>query len=167
MSRDGVLEHARELAVTLGEELCQTATWAGTSCTWDPEVASGAGTASAPLTGMSHGASGIAVALLELYSETRREEFLDTARGALAYEEALFDPVVGNWPDLRGVDEPGSPPRPISYGRAWCHGAPGIALGAAAPARSTRPAAKPTKNGAHRVGDNTGGHRQEPERSRL
>ena len=35
---------------------------------------------------------------------------------------------LGNWPDLRGVDEPGSPPRPISYGRAWCHGAPGIAL---------------------------------------
>ena len=128
MSRDGVLEHARELAVTLGEELCQTATWEGTSCTWDPEVASGAGTASAPLTGMSHGASGIAVALLELYAETKREEFLDTARGALAYEEALFDPAVGNWPDLRGVDEPGSIPRQPSYGRAWCHGAPGIAL---------------------------------------
>src|SRR5947209_15706424 len=108
MSSEEDREIVRELEGTLGKQLCQTATWEGTSCTWDPEVASGAGTASAPLTGMSHGASGIAVALLELYSETRREEFLDTARGALAYEEALFDPVVGNWPDLRGVDEPES-----------------------------------------------------------
>jgi hypothetical protein len=128
MSRDGARESVRELAVTLGEQLCQTARWEGTSCTWDPEVASGAGTTSVPLTGMSHGASGIAVSLLELYAETDREEFLHTARGALAYEEALFDPVEGNWPDFRGVDELGSMPRPISYGRAWCHGAPGIAL---------------------------------------
>ena len=29
MSRDGALEHTRELAVTLGEQLCQTATWEG------------------------------------------------------------------------------------------------------------------------------------------
>jgi lantibiotic modifying enzyme len=77
---------------------------------------------------MSHGASGIAVALLELYAETGRDLFLEAARSAFAYEDSLFDQSLSNWPDLRAVDELGRAPTNPSFGQAWCHGAPGIAL---------------------------------------
>jgi lantibiotic biosynthesis protein len=62
------------------------------------------------------------LALFELYSATGRRDFLEIARGAFAFEDALFDPVNGNWPDLRRDLE-----RP-TFARSWCHGAPGIAL---------------------------------------
>ncbi len=65
-----------------------------------------------PLTGMSHGASGIAVALLELHAATGRSDFLEAARGAFAYEDSLFDPKLGNWPDLRATDDPGNDSEP-------------------------------------------------------
>jgi len=118
----------RSLAIALGEQLCRKAIRGGAIWSWDSEDGSGPGTASAPLTGMSHGASGIAVALLELHAATGRSQFLEAARGAFAYEDSLFDPQVGNWPDLRATDDAGTAPRPPSHGRAWCHGAPGIAL---------------------------------------
>jgi lantibiotic modifying enzyme len=117
-----------ELAISIGEELCRAAARHDNVWTWDPEVASGHGTASAPLTGLSHGAAGIALALLELHAATRRQEFLEGATGAFAYEDSLFDPVLGNWPDLRGIDVLGESPPAPRYVRAWCHGAPGIAL---------------------------------------
>jgi hypothetical protein len=132
MSRDSAdpleRDRHRALAIALGEQLCRKAIRQGTVWSWDAEGASGPGTTTTPLTGMSHGAAGIAVALLELHAETGRSEFLKVARGAFAYEDSLFDSKVGNWPDLRDTEEPGTPPRPPSYGRAWCHGAPGIAL---------------------------------------
>jgi hypothetical protein len=112
-------------AVALGEELCEAAERKDGTWTWDPNVASGPDTGSAPLTGLSHGAAGIGLALLELYAVTGRSEFREGARGAFTYEDSLFDPAQGNWPDLRGPTQPGAPPR---YARAWCHGAPGIAL---------------------------------------
>jgi lantibiotic modifying enzyme len=77
---------------------------------------------------MSHGAAGIGLALLELHAATGRTDFLEAARGAFAYEDSLFNPRLGNWPDLRGKYRPGEPLGPLSYGRAWCYGAPGIAL---------------------------------------
>jgi lantibiotic modifying enzyme len=76
----------------------------------------------APLTGLSHNASGIGLALFELYASTGRRGFLETARGAFAYEDSLFDANEGNWPDLRfSADQ-------THFARLWCHGAPGIAL---------------------------------------
>jgi len=62
-----------------------------------------------------------------LRARTGREEFLEGARGAFAYEDSRFHAGVGNWPDLRtgGTGPDGSPSR---FGRAWCHGAPGIAI---------------------------------------
>ena len=132
LSRDGTRtlesDRHRGLAIALGEQLCRKATRGGDVWSWDSEDGSGSGTASPPLTGMSHGAAGIAVALLELHAATGRSKFLEAARGAFAYEDSLFDPLMGNWPDLRATDEPGTAPRPPSHGRAWCHGAPGIAL---------------------------------------
>jgi hypothetical protein len=128
LSRTGAHDAARAMAITLGDQLCQAAIRQGPCWSWDPDIASGPGTGSTPLTGMGHGASGMAVALLELYAETGRDQFLEAARGAFAYEDSLFDPALGNWPDLRALDGLGTAPSNLSYGQAWCHGAPGIAL---------------------------------------
>ena len=58
----------------------------------------------------------------KLYGETGRSDFLEIARNAFAYEESLFNPERGNWPDLReNSARPGFP-------CLWCHGAPGIVL---------------------------------------
>ncbi len=81
------------------------------------------------LTGLSHGASGIGYALLELAAATRDEQYLNAAHGAFRYERHWLDPVAGNWPDFRenrsgkkhGVYTP-------TFATQWCHGAPGIAL---------------------------------------
>lgn len=89
-----------------------------------------------PLTGQSHGASGIATALLELWAlerdEPERARWLSAAHDALSYERELFVPAERNWPDLRRPG-PGqtlsSPSSPPPCGTVWCHGAPGIGLG--------------------------------------
>ena len=49
------------------------------------------------------------------------------AERALAYERSLYDPAMGNWPDLR---ETAGAPAPVgsAFATFWCHGAPGIAL---------------------------------------
>jgi lantibiotic modifying enzyme len=118
----------RDLAMALGEDLCQAATQCGDFITWNPKEASGPGTGSIPLTGLAHGAAGIGLALLELYAATSQPEFLQFGRQAFAYEDSVFNPELGNWPDFR--PHPGEFTRPgwPSYAMAWCHGAPGIAL---------------------------------------
>ena len=77
------------------------------------------------LTGFSHGAAGIAYALLKLYQASGVSSFREAALEAEAYETSRFNPEVSNWPDFR---------RPRTeqgyvYSTSWCHGAPGIALG--------------------------------------
>ncbi|MBW4509343.1 MAG: type 2 lantipeptide synthetase LanM family protein [Scytonematopsis contorta HA4267-MV1] len=72
------------------------------------------------LTGLSHGAAGIAYALLRLYAVACDPVFLEAAEEAIAYERSVFSPKVQNWPDLRSE-------KPM-FGMSWCHGAPGIAL---------------------------------------
>ena len=77
------------------------------------------------LTGFSHGSSGIALALLQLYEATNNPQFLEGAIGGFNYERQAFDASQHNWPDLRdGVSSPSG----NVCGMAWCHGAPGIAL---------------------------------------
>jgi type 2 lantibiotic biosynthesis protein LanM len=81
------------------------------------------------LAGISHGAAGIALALLRLYGRTGDARFRDAAAGAMEFERSLFSEAEQNWPDLRagaadGVD--GGDGR--HYMLAWCHGAPGIGL---------------------------------------
>ncbi len=122
LSRSTELEGCLGLAIALGEELCQSAIRQGDTCAWEPDAASGPGMASTPLTGLSHGAAGIGLALFELHAASGRLDFLETARGAFAYEDSLFDPDEVNWRDLR------LPPRLPAFARSWCHGAPGIAL---------------------------------------
>ena len=79
------------------------------------------------LTGYSHGASGIGVALLELATITGDPTFGETARLAMAYEQRWFSPRHGNWPDFREM-QLNTPESQWPYSVAWCHGAPGIAL---------------------------------------
>jgi lantibiotic modifying enzyme len=79
------------------------------------------------LTGLAHGAAGIAHALLALADATGRVEFAEAADGAFEYERAVFDHAAGNWPDFRSIASvPGS--AGPSYAAFWCHGGPGIAL---------------------------------------
>ncbi len=78
------------------------------------------------LTGFSHGAAGIALALLGLAGLTGDEELRVAASEAVAYEQHLLLPEIGNWPDLRDfskvLNSSGNtePPPPMC---SWCHGA--------------------------------------------
>jgi type 2 lantibiotic biosynthesis protein LanM len=76
---------------------------------------------SAPLTGLAHGASGIAVALAEAAEVLTEPAYLDAAARGLAYEASVFDPAAGNWPDFREGSRG-------EFMLGWCAGAPGIAL---------------------------------------
>jgi lantibiotic modifying enzyme len=89
---------------------------------WASETAGGGTT---PLTGFSHGASGVAAALARLHAATGADAYRDAARAALDYEETTFDAGEGNWPDHRERLD-GERPR---FMLGWCHGAPGVALG--------------------------------------
>jgi type 2 lantibiotic biosynthesis protein LanM len=90
------------------------------------------GMASQPLAGFSHGAAGIAWALLELAGVTGEERFRSTALAAIEYERSLFSLAEGNWPDLRELevsDAAAADNRSARFSMlAWCHGAPGIGL---------------------------------------
>jgi type 2 lantibiotic biosynthesis protein LanM len=78
-----------------------------------------------PLGGFSHGASGIADALLAVHRLTDSARFRDGALAALDYERSLFDGEAGQWADLR----PREHGQPSAAAMAtWCHGAAGIGL---------------------------------------
>jgi type 2 lantibiotic biosynthesis protein LanM len=83
------------------------------------------------LTGFSHGAAGMAWALLELFSVTGNERFRKAAFNAMEYERSVFSSEASNWPDFRDFDQKKQPPKDVkpSFMSAWCHGAPGIGLG--------------------------------------
>lgn len=76
------------------------------------------------LTGFSHGAAGIACALLRLYKASGETAFLEAAEEAIAYERSVFIPEQENWPDFR---QSFSKEKPVCM-CSWCHGAPGIGL---------------------------------------
>lgn len=77
-----------------------------------------------PLTGFSHGAAGIAYALLRLYQVTGDRCYLDAAVEGIAYEHSAFVPAAGNWLDFRGTNASKEP----NFMLDWCHGAVGIGL---------------------------------------
>jgi type 2 lantibiotic biosynthesis protein LanM len=74
-----------------------------------------------PWCGFGHGAAGIAYALTKLADRTGRDDFWEAALEGLAFERAHYHPEHKNWQDLRNPD--------LAFMHAWCHGAPGIALG--------------------------------------
>jgi type 2 lantibiotic biosynthesis protein LanM len=83
-----------------------------------------AGESTKPLTGFSHGAAGIAMALIRLYEATGDREFLAAAQEGIAYERSVFDETVQNWPDFRMAEQRGK----IECLNVWCHGSAGIGL---------------------------------------
>ena len=129
-----------DAAVHMGNELLAAGKHKGVTWSWDAAQAGGPHM----LTGLSHGATGIAVSLLELFARTGRKPFLIAGMGALAYEDFWFSAKHRNWPDLRSVDKGSGAGSPavasdttpdvdvnrddLVYGTAWCHGAPGIGL---------------------------------------
>jgi type 2 lantibiotic biosynthesis protein LanM len=78
-----------------------------------------------PLTGFSHGASGMAYALFRLAEASGDDSFAQAAHNALAYEAAVFMAEINNWPDYRVPPGAGQNPSTMN---AWCHGATGIGL---------------------------------------
>ncbi|RCJ40612.1 hypothetical protein A6770_37720 [Nostoc minutum NIES-26] len=76
------------------------------------------------LTGFSHGAAGIAYALLCLHKATGETSFLEAAEEAICYERSVFIPELGNWPDFRQSFTKA----PLTCMCSWCNGAPGIGL---------------------------------------
>ena len=114
-------------AIALGEDLCARADWSQDHCSWDPKEVAGF-EACAPLAGLSHGASGMALALMRLFEISRRTDFLLAARAAYAYEDTLFDPKISNWLDMRFVRSRDEAAAKGEAAAVWCHGAGGIAL---------------------------------------
>lgn len=117
---------ALSAAVACGEHLLAHAHAAGSGLGWltrvSPEV---------PLTGFSHGAAGIAWALLGLADETGETRFREAAIQAIEYERGLYSPAARNWPDLRGrtaEQARAQADAPPNYMCTWCHGAPGVGL---------------------------------------
>lgn len=81
------------------------------------------------LTGIAHGAGGIAYSLLRLFEKTGEPAFFTAAREAVEFEDAEFVPEEDNWPDRRPLlGKLPAGPEPPAFKVAWCSGAPGIAL---------------------------------------
>ncbi|MDD3654043.1 MAG: type 2 lanthipeptide synthetase LanM family protein [Desulfotomaculaceae bacterium] len=84
------------------------------------------GIENAPLTGLGHGAGGIACALLSLYDLTGGQKLWEAAEEALAYENSVYDQEYRNWPDFR--KNPDLPKGQKAFMAGWCSGAPGVGL---------------------------------------
>lgn len=80
-----------------------------------------------PLLGFSHGAAGIAYALLRLYEVSGESEFLWAAQEGIAYEADAFVANGNNWPDLR-ISQNLASENGSRLLCAWCNGAAGIGL---------------------------------------
>jgi type 2 lantibiotic biosynthesis protein LanM len=88
------------------------------------------------LSGFSHGAAGIAWALLKLFAVSGLERFRRAALEAMAFERSMFAPELQNWLDQRdrsrvtpaaAASGPHEDPAHMAM-VAWCHGAPGIGM---------------------------------------
>jgi len=117
-----------ELAMRFGDALVGSAIQAETGWSWGDLYKPESG-AFGNLTGYSHGAAGIGLALLELSRITEEARFQEAGEAGFRHERHWFDPEKGNWPDLRNPELSGGPRTDApSFMNAWCHGAPGIAL---------------------------------------
>ncbi len=125
LSGHGAQDLLGDAAWSLGHRLCEAATIRQGRASWGSAAERG----NRHLCGYSHGAAGIAAALLRVFEMTGERRFADTAAQAFAYERRFYAAEEGNWADLRGVVARGSRGTvPHAYPAFWCHGAPGIAL---------------------------------------
>jgi type 2 lantibiotic biosynthesis protein LanM len=77
-----------------------------------------------PLSGISHGTAGIALALMRLAKNTGDQVFLNIAIKAIEYENSTFDKEEDNWLDLRAINDQHKAKSVVH----WCNGAPGIGI---------------------------------------
>ena len=110
-----------DLADRHGRRILQAATRAERGWSWDTMP----GQSSDHLLGYGHGASGIAAALLDLWTVTGNDEYRHGAREAFRYERTFLSREQHNWPDLRVTS---TAPDQTVYAAAWCHGGPGIGM---------------------------------------
>ena len=109
-----LLQRAADVLIARGDESTDGLSWSTNLAT------------SRPLTGISHGASGMALALLAAGRLANHRPFVDAALRAMRYERSCFDAGRQNWPDYRIL--PGRSRDQLSWMWAWCHGAPGMGL---------------------------------------
>jgi lantibiotic modifying enzyme len=124
-----------EAAARHGRRLVDTARRDDRGWHWAPEAAPAT---EHGLCGLSHGAAGMAWALLALHRATGEPDFAHAGREAMRYERSWFSRDEQNWPDLRSLYDPmlgaqadaaaAQGGRRLVYMSAWCHGAPGIGL---------------------------------------
>jgi lantibiotic modifying enzyme len=107
---------ALETAVRCGDHLLAHRQAAGPGAAWRTGRAQF-------MTGLSHGAAGIALALLRLARSAGHDRFKAAADDAIRFENSTFDAAERNWPDFRYHTEA----RP-AFMNTWCHGAPGIGM---------------------------------------
>ena len=114
-----------EVARMCGERLLETAKPNGAGISWLTEIGG-----DEPQTGFSHGAAGIALALVELAAMTGDERFKSAGRAAFVFEREHVWKEIGEWME-------GSAPRTASeklaaaekaMAMSWCYGAPGEGL---------------------------------------
>jgi lantibiotic modifying enzyme len=122
-SADGPSPRTLAVAVQCGDRLLARAQTMTHGTAWTTALAP-----ERPLTGFSHGAAGIAWALLELAAWTGAPRFRTAALDAIVYERSLFCPAAGNWPDLRPDVPAAANSAAALCATLWCHGAPGIGL---------------------------------------
>ena len=117
--------HLLAAAIQCGDRLITLAQKMEHGIGWTQKLAAGRA-----LAGFSHGAAGMAWALLELAALTGEGRFRTAAIAAMDYERSLFSPEVGNWPDLRDLVTKNKATHDDrhNFKTAWCHGAPGIGL---------------------------------------
>jgi len=128
LERDRPSADQRAFIIRLADSLVSRAEPSAEGYSWNTLP----GTGTRNLTGLAHGTSGIANALLDVYALTGTDVYRTTAFRGIAYERAFFDVAQQNWPDFR-VESPVQPaPNATTNGPvcscAWCHGAPGITL---------------------------------------
>lgn len=130
---------ALDVARVCGEQLLAQSRHGAGGWSWFPSNAN-----ARDLTGLAHGAAGIAHALLELFVATNDESYRFAAEQGFAYEREFR--TGDNWLDLRHTaafqyvrrhpttpaharrEAAEVPPYAAKTMTAWCHGAPGIAL---------------------------------------
>lgn len=112
----------RPLAVAraCGEHLLRVAIPVGTGLGWLTLLAT-----ETPQIGMSHGAAGIALALVRLGAATGDPRFTAAGLAGFAWERQAFWPELARW-TAEATDGP--PPLESTVAMAWCYGAPGVGL---------------------------------------
>lgn len=116
----------RKAIADAAEHLICSATKVASGLAWEtPDRAT------QPLTGFSHGASGIGYALVQAGVLLNDSTVCEAGIAALEYERGCYSAEHQNWPDFRDdsdVLHGASTDEPEMGMRTWCHGAPGIGL---------------------------------------